>query len=340
MISKSAAGAVTAETAIDGCEERALRELLEGVVRTSFGSNSTLTSITRSRARSATSFGAYVVAVRLAAGGELRFFLKDFGTAQPLKQELEVRRNRERRMYRDLLRDAGLGTPRYYDSVWDDERGRFWLLLEFVPGDRLQRQKMDYWLEAAAWLAKFHRRFWKHDRGLLEFLIRHDAPFFWSKAERALQEISQLASASVGKLENLLVDYDRIVDRLTSTPTTLLHGSFRSYNIMVEKVVRPARICPVDWESAALGTPLFDLAYLAHKLLPSDVNQLLAAYRDAALLAGIPLPGIDELSRQLGCVRLYMIVDKLGRARAKGYSAETVAAKLSKADELKAEILR
>jgi hypothetical protein len=338
MGSESPAGTLTTNHLGEGSDEAALREVLERVVRDCFGSRTTLKRITRASLLSGTSFKTYVVGVSLASGGDLRFFLKDLTVSHIPKQGLEERRNREWRMYRDLLREAGLGTARYYDSVWDESLGRFWLLLEFVPGERLHKQRSEYWLEAAAWLAKFHAHFQGHARSGLDFLIRHDAPFFWPKAQLALEEVSQFAGASVGKLEILLRCYDRVVDRLTSAPTTLLHGSFRSYNILVERYVQPPRICPVDWEGAALGTPLFDLGYLAHKLEPDQMDQMLEAYRNAALTEGVHLPDLQEMRRQLECVHFYMIVDKLSRARAKRYSSETVAKRLGRLEKIQTEI--
>ena len=60
------------------------------------------------------------------AGGEsFRFFLKDYGFSRQSKDAPEARRDRELRVYRDLLAGADLGTPAYYGSVWNEQVGRF-----------------------------------------------------------------------------------------------------------------------------------------------------------------------------------------------------------------------
>src|SRR5438034_622686 len=42
-------------------------------------------------------------------------------------------------------------------------------------------------------------------------------------------------------------------------PATLVHGSFHPNNI----IISGSRVCPVDWELAAIGNRLYDFAFIA-----------------------------------------------------------------------------
>lgn len=322
----------------DGSDDAALAELLRGVVRDFFGSRAALTKVGLARCRFATSYDTYIVTVRLATGGELRFFLKDFGVSRLVKNSRKDRRERELRLYRDLLPEAGLGTARYFGSVWDESGGRYWLLLEFVPGKPLRKQRMEHWLAVAAWAARFHRHFLDQDLGTRDFLIRHDSAFFLSGAEGALREVSHVARAHVNRLDAILRHYDRVVDRLTRHRTTLIHGSFWSYNILVEAFTDLPRVCPIDWEGTAYGAPLYDLAHLVDGFDSSRTNEILAAYRLAAVSEGFSMPEKRDLRWELDCFRLHMVIDALSRARVKEYTAERVERDLGLAEELQAGI--
>src|SRR5205807_1492305 len=83
---------------------------------------------------SAASYAAEVLTVRLDSGAAFRVFLKNFGLSARPKDGPRQRREREVRVYRELLAGAGLGTAGYYGSVLDEARGRLWLLLEYVDG--------------------------------------------------------------------------------------------------------------------------------------------------------------------------------------------------------------
>jgi len=71
-----------------------------------------------------TSFRLEVLTLELGAAGEVKLLLKDFGASRLPKDDLSSRRNRELRVYRDLLAGGGLGTAEYHGAVWDEARGR------------------------------------------------------------------------------------------------------------------------------------------------------------------------------------------------------------------------
>src|SRR5205823_8369709 len=118
---------------------------------------------------------------------------------------------------------------------WDESGGRCWLLLEFVDGMRLHGLGgVDYWIAAAGWLGRMQRYFAQHPRlHACERLLRHDAPFFWSQAERALRAVSHISPPVADRLAHILNRYDKLVDTMVSQPPTLVHGSYTSRNIVV-----------------------------------------------------------------------------------------------------------
>jgi hypothetical protein len=168
------------------------------------------------------------VIVRLARGGEVWVFLKDFGFSVRPQNGPKQRREREVCVYRHLLGDAGLGIARYYGSVMDEAEG----------------------------LGQMHAYFARHVNRLRgrDFLI-HQADFFWSKAEHALTAVAQIAPHLVGRLENLVHRYAPIVAVMTGQPPTLVRGGCRPSNILICVASDPSRVCILDWEEVRFGAP-------------------------------------------------------------------------------------
>jgi hypothetical protein len=115
-------------------DEGAMRDRLERMIPAMLGGGSGIMDIRWSRFKLSTSYDTYLVAVRLISGDEFKIFLKDFGFSVRPKDSPKQRRERELRVYRDLLTAAEIGTAMYYGSIFDESEGRFWLLLEFVDG--------------------------------------------------------------------------------------------------------------------------------------------------------------------------------------------------------------
>src|SRR5438270_13765280 len=106
-------------------EESVLRDCLQASVPQLCGAPSAITGIYRSRSEYSSSYECAILSVQLANGGQFKVFLKDFGFSHIPKQQPQQRRERELRVYQDLLAgaEAELGTARYYGCVWDgDER--------------------------------------------------------------------------------------------------------------------------------------------------------------------------------------------------------------------------
>ncbi len=195
---------------------------------------------------------------------------------------------RELEVYRRLLDDAELGTPRLVATVLDAERERYWLVVERVQAAELyQTGERRLWEAALRWLARCHDRF----AGLAPtaFLVRYDAAFFARWPARA----------------GIALDgYDRVVARLARLPTTLVHGDLYPSNVLVSD----DRVCVVDWERAGVGPGVLDVAALTAGVADDEAAELVEAYRRA--LVDPPDPGRFEAD--LACARLHLAVQWLG----------------------------
>ena len=308
-------------------DEDVLRQCLERAAPDVFGEPSAIAEIQRSRFELSTSYDAYRVNVRMTSGDEIRVFLKDFAFSLRNKNDPKQRREREVRVYRDLLRGAGLGTARYYGSVLDEASGRLWLLVEYVDGTPVGYCDLGgCWAPAAEGLGRMHSYFAGQASRLrgCDFLITHRADFFWSAAEHALTNVAQVAPHLVGRLENLVRHYAPVVDVMTDQPPTLVHGGCRPANILVRVASDPSRVCILDWEEAAFGAPLFDLAHLLDGIKPPLLDRLLEVYRHGAAAYGMSLPPQERVKHAVDCFRLHMAFNSLSRAVLKGYKESDI----------------
>ena len=63
-----------------------------------------------------------------------------------------------------------------------------------------------------------------------------------------------------------------------SFPRTFVHGELYPSNVLVVRDDRHPRVCPIDWEMAAIGPGLIDLAALVGGWDPPERERLVAAY--------------------------------------------------------------
>jgi aminoglycoside phosphotransferase (APT) family kinase protein len=313
-------------------DESALRGLLEEVVADRLGSRVPIAGIHRERFRYIGSYDCETLTVELPGGERLVLFFKDFGFSRQSKDDRELRRARELHVYRDLLARAGLGTPLYYGSLWDEARGRYWLLLERVVGTVVEEVDLRFGVPAAAWLARMQGHFLRQLDRLEEcdFLIRHDAAFFRSKAEAALRDAGRLSPSSAAALGAVVERYDPAVELVTGQPRSLVHGGYIPWHVLLDG----ERVCAVDWELAAVGSTLYDLAFFTDGVESPLRERIWEAYRAAASEHGVPVPDLAEMRRVIDCLRLHRVLDWLSRSVEKGFPEEKVAALVARAQGL------
>jgi aminoglycoside phosphotransferase (APT) family kinase protein len=107
--------------------------------------------------------------------------------------------------------------------------------------------------------------------------------------------------------------YERVVERLLDLPVTIIHGEFYAPNILVHDSATELRVCPVDWEMAALGPGLIDLAALTAGTWSEQERATLAlAYCAELAASGGALGPPEAMLAALDYCRLHLAVQWLG----------------------------
>jgi aminoglycoside/choline kinase family phosphotransferase len=205
----------------------------------------------------------------------------------------------------------------------DPDRGRYWLFLERVIGAELtQVGDLEQWKRAAVWLACFHA-------SSASVGIQPDAPGPWihydARSYRRWVDRARAfhAARPARRREEtrffgrLAASYEGVVDRLLALSPTLIHGEFYASNIIVGSEAGEARICPVDWETTAIGPALVDLAALtAGKWSEAERTSIALAYYEAsASHSTLPVSSVPRFLESLAVCRLHLAVLGLGWAQ-------------------------
>ena len=279
--------------------------------------------IEREPAEYRTSFGLEQLEVTLANGTQLHLMLKDLGRGSLEDHSLRAKHEfmhdplREIEVYRDVLDGAGLGTAAYYGSHVDPRRDRYWLFIENVQGPVLwQLGEFDVWEAAARWLARMHLALAPVAENPPTSLLRYGPELFGTWIARA-RDFADGADTPWSEeqreqVRSLARRYDPVVAELAALPQHFIHGEFYPSNVLVQ-LGSGLRICPIDWEIAAVGPPLLDLAALTiGRWTPAQADALTAAYREALDAQGGPQVHVGDFDRALECCRLHLAVQWLG----------------------------
>jgi Ser/Thr protein kinase RdoA (MazF antagonist) len=271
------------------------------------------------------------ITVQLDDGSRLALVFTDLGReangsgARWVKPARATDPAREGWVYRTLLRRMRLGTPTLWAAVTDPAAGRHWLILERVNGVPLaQVGDRAIWRWVADWLGRFHATAPVPLPGTGP-LLRHDHEYHRGWMARALSAAEEdarggpdraAAQVKLARLRAIAPTHERAVDEALAMAATLIHGEFYPSNILVDRRQATRAIHPVDWEMAALGPPLLDLAaLLSGRWGPHDRGRMVMAYREGALAAGASLAPLDEFLRGLAACRLLQAIQWQGWAR-------------------------
>jgi aminoglycoside phosphotransferase (APT) family kinase protein len=270
-----------------------------------------------------TSFELVEIDLGLDDGSELRVMLKSLGRTTLSSDALAAKPAflydplREIETYRSLLDPADLGTPAFFGASVDRAHDRYWLFIENVEADVLwQIGEQEIWHQSARWLADLHARFAGADLGPASgHLVHYDDRFYALWMERALRfarrpDISW-SDEACDAIERLAKRYDVVVERLSSFPATFIHGEFYPSNVLIQQTPSAQRVCPIDWEVAAVGPGLVDLAALTIGKWTKDERDALAlAYRSAG--AHQNSSDAEQFLQSLALFRLHLAVQWLG----------------------------
>lgn len=291
---------------------------LDGVLATHFGRRREIVSLVRELAPYRSSTYLEELVLELDAGTRLELVFKDpgrqAGNARQVKPDFVLDPQREIETYRTVLRHERLGTPTFYGAAIDPLRDQYWFFLERIPGTRLKELgEFGTWLSAARWVAGLHAEYGPQVEELKtkSHLLNYDRTYLEQWIGRA-RHVSGGTAATARQIETLAQCYDTLIERLAALPVTLIHGEFYPSNILVRDTVAGASVSPVDWEMAAVGPALLDLAaFTSGGWSPAKALALSRAYYEAAAPA-FKLSSFDEFMTALDACRLFLAVQWLG----------------------------
>lgn len=305
-----------------------LRAALQNALRAQLGRPLQVTHMTREVSKYLTSFPIEELSVELDDGATLQLIFKNLDwnmlrdEVRQIKPRFLYNAMREVETYRSILPAAPPGPPFYYGSLLDVVNERYWLFLEKVRGLELyQIGELDKWHAAAAWLAKLHSTFAGKDAPLRDTapLLVYDEAFYsrWLHRARGFAaESNDTPPEAKRDLEWLAGRYQRVIARLLELPTTFIHGEFYASNVLIATDNSDYRVAPVDWEVAAIGPAVFDLAALTAGTWTAEQQQEMArAYFDALPDRSLWPPTFAELLDALDLAHIAIAVQWLGWAQ-------------------------
>jgi aminoglycoside phosphotransferase (APT) family kinase protein len=323
------------EARADAPDDTRLRLTLERLWQEARGCRIKAAGLRRRASPFATLFPAEVVTLVLETGEEVSFFVKHLGPEQADHPEKQCR-DREPRVYAELLGGEGLPVPRYYGSRWNEATKRREVFLEYIDDWDLRYQGLEHWFTAARRLARLHAHFASRAGRLFacDFLLRLDAGQLGRWAGPALEVVAGQSAGLAAELARVADAYGRACHLLGEQPVTLVHNDVAPKNVLADRAHRPARICFVDWEMAGVGCGLLDLVDLKYGLDPVNDQKMRAAYCDELAGAGLlPATG-PELDRLFAACELHRTVYRLAFSKAWRLPPERVARWVAEARDL------
>lgn len=212
----------------------------------------------------------------------------------------------EGQVYRSVLRHTEPRTATFYGLCVDEGSDRVILVLEYVSDTvRVNSTPDPEALPLAArWIGKFHRTAGMHPASeTLPFLTRFDESYLLGWAERTSLFAAPL-HAQFPWLAALCKRARAFFEPLLGPPPTVIHGEYYTQNIMY----RAGTVFPVDWESAAVGAGVIDVASLTIGWPAHIVRNCERAYCEARWPSGAP----PEFHRALDAAHVYLMFRCLG----------------------------
>lgn len=288
---------------------------LENALRRRLRPGTRIAALERRPSRYRTSFPIEELDVRLEGGEELQLVFKDLSRdaledhVRDAKPAFMHDPMREIEVYERLLPAAGVEVAASYGAVADEDRGRYCLFLERLAGIELyQVGRRETWEHVARWLARLHEHLRERADGARR-LLRYDAELLGLWPRRAAEYAAGVEDRAA--LARIAEHYGEVVERILALRPTVIHGEFYASNVLVDDPVAPNRVCPVDWEVAAVGAGLIDLAALVSGGWSAEDREAIAlAYRGASPAESRRSQA--EFEQSLDACRLHVALQWLG----------------------------
>jgi len=254
-----------------------------------------------------------------------RLFLKYGQTALPHVGSHRSGVGYEWTVYRDVLAPIDVGTAEAYGGYFDASSGSTWLMLEALEFHRVSRttDPLKSMVRAAGWIADFHRINESRVPSLQDRLIRYDCEYFAQWARRTRQFTANM-HPTFAWLPDLCRRFADQAGTLLNDSCTVIHGEFYPANVLAIA----DRICPIDWESAAIGAGEIDLASLTEGWPASVARACEQQYQQARRSSHTR----SAFEARLSAAKLYFHFRWLGNGP--GLAAERIASRLPAMKEL------
>jgi hypothetical protein len=224
---------------------------------------------------------------------------------------------REIDVYRDLLPLAPAGPPLLLADGGTEGPDGPWLMLERVEGIQLRHVgEASAWEAAARWTGAFHAEFASPYRiavaealGLPRWVAARMHQTFVSAVREIHRRTSpRVAAAAISAIAR---SHPRVVQQLARQGPTLIHGQLYPSNVIVSTGARRRRIAVLDWETAAIGPGIVDLAALVEGRWTAEQRMaLVIAYLLGRDGAAVPST-VEQTTVELACARLHLCLDLL-----------------------------
>ncbi len=265
-----------------------------------------LTLLGREATPYATTFPCEIVTCRIGRGKPRRLFCKYTAGIDYTGHGHRGGVGHEIAAYRHILAQTNKFRPRFYGGYTDSETGQYWLFLEYLEGSLRVGKLNDPAAmgKTAQWIAQFHvatQRLLCHDD--LHFLRRYDKDYYLGWIRRTVDFAGPRYRKS-SWLRDLHAHAEDFLSPLLNSTPAVIHGEYYQHNILFHR----GHICPIDWESAAVGEGLIDLACLTDGWESKIADVCKATYVRTRWPQGVPA----DFERVLKAARLYMTVRWLG----------------------------
>lgn len=302
-----ARGSVTKRNAFPG--DQTLTNVLTKVLYGSTSANARVAILDRREFREGSTFPVELVSCRTPDGENLRMFCKyeagrtheGHGHRGGVSYEADV--------YEKILAPGRYSVPAYFGRHRDRRSGDTWFFIEALDSKSIANtHRLDSGValpETAGWIGRFHAEFVSRAQKFSN-VTRYDAGYYRGFVNRVI-EFSKGRRRRYPWLIAVCRRGDEFISQLLGAQPTMIHGEFYPGNVIYEV----GRICPVDWESAAVAPGELDLAALTEGWRPQLVAECERAYASSRWPDGAP----TTFRRTLAAARLYWAFRWLGDSR-------------------------
>lgn len=177
----------------------------------------------------------------------------------------------EAEIYREILQQAPVSTPRFYGYSNDDNK-KVWLAIEYLSGSNLLKDipYAENFAKAAAWIGHLHKFYESRPCPVVKM---YDTAYYeiWLKS---VENLFGILKDKHPWLPAVCGYFKENLHLFTASPQTFIHGEYYAKNMLVKE----GRIYPIDWESAAIGPAEIDFASLVEGWDEERINLARKSY--------------------------------------------------------------